>query len=162
MQHMKMLRRTLILMVPPAGPARLISTLAALVFSTATATWADTYIFQIIDVPFVDAAETELFGIDNAGHIVGSYEDANGVRQGFVLKGGVFETISVSGATDTRAFGINDAGQITGRYLNNTDEPGVQHGFLRQSDGTFIAIDFPGQTFNYAWGVNDVGQVSGY
>ena len=84
------------------------------------------YHIEVVDVPFTGASETQLFGINNAGDIVGSYADANLVRKGFSLKNGVFETIAPEGATDTRAFGTNASGQITGRYK---DADGVQHGF---------------------------------
>ena len=116
------------------------------------------YHIEVVDVPFAGASETELFGINNAGDIVGSYADANAVRKGFWLRNGVFETIAPEGATDTRAFGINASGQITGRYK---DADGVQHGFLREPDGMFIAVN-PGAAFNYAWGINDTGQLTSY
>jgi len=116
------------------------------------------YHIEVVDVPFAGASETELFGINNAGDIVGSYADANAVRKGFWLRNGVFETIAPEGATDTRAFGINASGQITGRYK---DADGVQHGFLREPDGTFIVVN-PGAAFNYAWGINDTGQLTSY
>ena len=116
------------------------------------------YHIEVVDVPFADASETELFGINNAGDIVGSYADANAVRKGFWLKNGVFETIAPEGATDTRAFGINASGQITGRYK---DMDGVQHGFLREPDGMFITVN-PGAADNFAWGINDLGQLTSY
>ena len=116
------------------------------------------YHIEVVDVPFAGASETELFGINDAGDIVGSYADANAVRKGFWLRNGVFETIAPEGATDTRAFGINASGQITGRYK---DADGVQHGFLREPDGMFIAVN-PGAAINYAWGINDTGQLTSY
>ena len=116
------------------------------------------YHIEVVDVPFAGASETELFGINNAGDIVGSYVDANAVRKGFWLKNGVFETIAPEGATDTRAFGINASGQITGRYK---DADGVQHGFLREPDGMFITVN-PGAADNFAWGINDSGQLTSY
>ena len=116
------------------------------------------YHIDVVDVPFPGASETELFGINNAGDIVGSYVDANDVRKGFWLKNGVFETIAPEGATDTRAFGINASGQITGRYK---DANGVQHGFLREPDGLFITVN-PGAADNFAWGINDLGQLTSY
>lgn len=137
-------------------------TLLLLIGSASSSAATDPYVYTVIDVPFSGAVETEVFGVSNAGDMVGSYEDADGVRQGFVRKNCVFETLTVPGATNTRAFGINEAGQITGRYRNDDLDPSVQHGFLRQPDGTVVDVDFPGQTFNFAWGINDPGQVSGY
>jgi hypothetical protein len=67
-------------------------------------------------------------GINDAGQIVGTYglelkvdgKTIGSTTRGFVDNGGVFTTISVSGATpftDTFATGINDAGQIVGDYI---------------------------------------------
>lgn len=123
---------------------------------------ADPYVYSVVDVPLPGATETEVFGINNSGTLVGSYVDANGARQGFLLTGETVETITVPGATNTRAFGVNESGQITGRYRNDDLAPSVQHGFLRQPDGSVVDVDFPEQTFNFAWGINDSGQISGY
>src|ERR1700736_4719466 len=60
------------------------------------------------------ATFTNVYGINDAGQIVGTYGIADGTTQGFVDNGGVFTTISVPGATYTNAIGINDAGQIVG------------------------------------------------
>lgn len=43
----------------------------------------DLYVYSVVDVPIPGATETELFGINNAGAIVGSYTDATGVGRGF-------------------------------------------------------------------------------
>jgi uncharacterized membrane protein len=39
---------------------------------------------------------------------------------------------------------------------------GINHGFLRKSNGTFTTVDFPGTTFNQLLGLNDVAQAAGY
>src|SRR5215467_646140 len=70
------------------------------------------YSFTTIDVP--GAINTQAFGINDSGQIVGFFDDALG-GHGFVLDtGGNFTTIDVPGASSTRAFGINDSGQIVG------------------------------------------------
>jgi probable HAF family extracellular repeat protein len=75
-------------------------------------------------------AGTDAFGINDAGQIVGSFNDATGFH-GFLLTGGVFTTIDAPGSTTplpfTQIFGINDAGQIVGRF---SDATFVDHGFL--------------------------------
>ncbi len=120
---------------------------------------ATIYTFEIIDVPFENASETELFGINNHGMAVGTYLDATGTRCGFILdtQTGSFTDYAVDGATGTRLFGINDAGTITGYW----QEPGFQHGFFDES-GTVTNIDRPGFETNFAWGINDSGQIAGY
>ncbi|TPV94319.1 MAG: hypothetical protein B7733_16005, partial [Myxococcales bacterium FL481] len=117
--------------------------------------------FDVVDVPFDGATNTEIFGINNAGHIVGSYLDADGVRHGFVRRYETFESITAPGSTNTRSFGINDWGDITGFY-RDADNPSIQHGYLLDWCGTFTDVDFPDQTFNYAWGINNRRQITGY
>src|SRR5262249_49433851 len=65
-------------------------------------------------------------GINNAGQIVGQYENAN-VFHGFLLSGGTYTTLDGPSAINfTVANGINDAGQIVGFYSNASGN----HGFL--------------------------------
>jgi hypothetical protein len=48
-----------------------------------------------------------------AGHIVGTYNDANG-SHGFLDSGGLFSSVPFTGFLDTFATGVNDSGQIVG------------------------------------------------
>ena len=57
--------------------------------------------FTSIDVP--GATQTLATGINDAGQIVGQYNDATGTH-GFLLNGGVFTTINVPGETGTIAY----------------------------------------------------------
>ena len=92
--------------------------------------------FATIDVP--GASNTQAFGINVHGDIVGSYL-ALGVTHGYLLSGGLFTTIDVPGANDTAARSINSRGDIVGGY----SVAGVVHGFLL-SGGLFTTIDVPG------------------
>lgn len=65
-------------------------------------------------------------GINNAGQIVGLYDDADGVTHGFIWSKGVFMTIDVPDAVRTEVYSINANGEIAGVY---DDEDGV-HGFV--------------------------------
>jgi hypothetical protein len=66
---------------------------------------------------------TQVFGLNNRGHIAGYVADdelLNGAR-GFVLAkgvGGPFTLIDFPGAPRTLVLGINDHGQIVGQYEN--------------------------------------------
>jgi len=84
---------------------------------------AASFTFTPIDVPF--ATDTEAFGINPGGQVVGGYFDKVGVH-GFLDDRGVFTPIDVPFATDTEAFGINPGGQVVGAYF---DKVGL-HGFL--------------------------------
>jgi probable HAF family extracellular repeat protein len=61
------------------------------------------------------------------GTVVGSYFDSLSMRQAFLLKGGIFQTLVVPGSTNDWAFGINLQGDIVGQY---DDALGNTHGFL--------------------------------
>jgi len=81
------------------------------------------YSYTTIDYP--GASQTKAFGINNAGKIVGWYEDATGVH-GFLYDGTTYTTFDYPGASWTEAYGINDRGDIVGRYK---DASGTYHGF---------------------------------
>ncbi|MBZ5493707.1 MAG: hypothetical protein LAO76_22540 [Acidobacteriia bacterium] len=112
--------------------------------------------YSNIDLP--GAAETDVSSINNAGRLVGSVLDANGVFHGFVTGGndGV-STFDFPGAAATFPQGLNEHGDIVGTYI---DDAGKIHAFLLQ-DGTFSNIDFPGAVFNSAIGINNQGEVAG-
>jgi probable HAF family extracellular repeat protein len=57
------------------------------------------------------------FGINNRGHVVGFYLDADQVRHGFLFRNGEFTTIDHPlAAADTQAHDLNDRAQIAGLY----------------------------------------------
>ncbi len=67
--------------------------------------------FTQIDVP--NSKQTEVFGINNGGDIVGRFLDASGKNHGFLRRGTTFTTIDYAGP-NTFAFGINNKGTIVG------------------------------------------------
>lgn len=62
------------------------------------------------DVP--RSLSTGALGINNAGHITGSYDDPAGRHHGFLLKRGRYSRIDAPGRTLTDAWGLNDRDQI--------------------------------------------------
>jgi YVTN family beta-propeller protein len=68
------------------------------------------------------------------------------------------ETIDPPGSVSTFPESVNSLGQIAGTF---TDAAAVQHGFLRQRNGSFITIDPPGSVLTAAFGINDVGTIVG-
>jgi len=92
------------------------------------------YTFTPIDFP--GATRTFANGINNAGQIVGQYNDASNTPHGFLLDvDGSYTTLDVPGAIrSTSAGGINDAGQIVGNY-RDADAAGTYHGFVATSGG---------------------------
>ena len=92
---------------------------------------SDEATFTTIDFP--GASSTIAVGVNPRGEIVGAYDDADGVRHGFLLSGDQFTSFDFPGASFTVAFGINSRGDIVGWYMT----AGVSHGFLlsREDDG---------------------------
>jgi uncharacterized membrane protein len=83
--------------------------------------------YSVIDPP--DSTGTALYGINDAGQMIGFYRDANQASHGLVLSDGEYSTLDVPGSTLTAAYGINNAGQIVGTYR---DAAGY-HGFIATS-----------------------------
>ena len=73
---------------------------------------AASYTFAPFDVP--GAIRTEAYGINDAGQIVGNYQDASAATHGFLYTAGIFTSLDVPGALTTYAQGINNRGQIVG------------------------------------------------
>jgi len=110
----------------------------------------------VIDFP--GHSNNSAFGINDAGDIVGSYDN---FQHGFLLHQGVFTTIDVPNAIITIPLGINNVGQIVGQY--QTGGPQDSHGFLL-SNGVYTTIDFPGApdgSHSTAVGINNYGFIIG-
>jgi hypothetical protein len=110
----------------------------------------------ILQDPASASSITRPNGINNAGDVVGSYDN----RHGFIYHNGVYTTIDdPNGVNGTWAQGINDHGQIVGYYKDGNN---VQHGFI-DSGGIFTTIDDPlGVHGTAVTGINNSDQVVGY
>jgi hypothetical protein len=89
-------------------------------------------------------------GLNPAGAIAGAYLDASNVYHGYVrAPDGTIRTFDAPGAGTAAGQGtfasltggINPVGVITGGYV---DPSGVNHGFVRASDGSITTFDVPG------------------
>src|SRR2546426_462831 len=78
--------------------------------------------FTTINLP--GACSTNVFGINDTGHMVGMYSDCSGHSHGFVQTGTSVTNIDVPGASRIEARGINNAGQIVGLYQDSTGSHG--------------------------------------
>jgi hypothetical protein len=117
--------------------------------------------YSFFDVPGVDKVNyigTIVNAINNAGVVVGSYSDKNGVNHGFSKSGDRYRTIDVPGADSTVIQGINNEGDVSGVYHT----AGVGHGFVLSRNGDLTTIDGPGATFTALGGVSENGNVAGY
>ena len=129
--------------------------LALLFVNAAAQTPALTFKFKTINV--AGAQSTGIYGINNAGAMVGSYVDSGGVRHGFELLGGKLAKIDDPKGTGTYCFGINKSGAIVGYYATSSF---AAQAFLYQK-GKFTDIGPAGATGSQALGINDSGDING-
>jgi uncharacterized membrane protein len=113
--------------------------------------------YSNIDLPGV--VSTLASNLNNAGRIVGTFQDSGNVFHGYVTesKGG-FTVIDFPGSTATFAEGLNDHGDLVGSY---NDDAGITHGFLLQN-GSFTTVDVPNSTFNFPIQINNKGEIVGF
>jgi len=114
------------------------------------------YSFTTIDP--AGSSATFAQGVNNAGQIVGNFNDAQNVSHGFLRSSaGAYTTFDFPGATGTYAADINSAGQIIGTY---TDSAFNTHSYLL-SGGAFSPLIYPGSVQTLAYGINTAGQIVG-
>jgi probable HAF family extracellular repeat protein len=102
------------------------------------------------------AVNTQVFGINDQGDIVGTYTLRSGHSRGFLFSHGSYRDIGLgvrSGAT-----AINNAGQIVGVY-NDCAKVCATHGF-RFDGQAYTTFDVPNSTDTAPAGINDAGVVT--
>jgi uncharacterized membrane protein len=136
---------------------------AGLIFMLAVATCAADapklrFKFTSVEVPGAKATFTT--GINNAGVMVGTYEDSAGTYHGYILKDGKVTTLDAPHSTTTSVGNIkpNGSTEIVGGYLNAR---GRELGFL-YINGHYSDIRGPkGSTAAAANAINDDGDIVG-
>jgi probable HAF family extracellular repeat protein len=99
-------------------------------------------------------------GVNNAGQIVGWYQEADG--HGFLDVGGLFTSIDDPLGYDNSASGINNSGQIVGTWVDGNTLNGYLYNGYLYSGGVFTpVIDPSATTRTWASGINDSGQICG-
>lgn len=112
---------------------------------------AQTGIYTRVDPPFPSVSGYGATGINNAGVIVGGFDE-----HGYLDDHGAFTQIDVPGATFTLPRGINNVGVIAGIYCNAE----ACHGFTLDN-GHFMTVDVPGAMLTDIFAINDQGQLVG-
>jgi probable HAF family extracellular repeat protein len=105
--------------------------------------------------------QTQAFGINNRGQVVGEYLDADGRFHGYLWEKEQLTTIDGPDGTGASATDINDRGQIVGVYRNPTippTDPESRDGFLL-SKGDYTTFDTPGPGATVPLGINNRGQI---
>ena len=104
--------------------------------------------------PEDDAPDSEAFGINDGGNIVGMAGDGFGSEVGFLRAQGRYAKLEVPGVNGEQAIGINKAGLVTLAWASN-DYFGVS-----LYDGTtYQDISVPNGTNSYHGGINNNGDV---
>jgi hypothetical protein len=136
--------------------AKAIGVLAALGVLAAHPAAGQKYTFKKDDISKAD--QTTLYGINNAGTVVGDTIDNTGAQQCYMLMGKTKTAIIDPAAPISSCFGISGTGAIAGSYPANS----FSNGFV-YTNGAFTDIIFPTATAGtIAYGVNDNGEVSGF
>ena len=112
--------------------------------------------FVTLDDPAASSYGTSAMGINDAGSIVGTYNDINDVAHGFLYSNGAYTNFDCPNSTATNASGINASGQIVGFCWYNS----TYHGFLL-SNNVYTPIDFPQAALTYLYDINDAGAMAG-
>jgi probable HAF family extracellular repeat protein len=116
--------------------------------------------FTTVPLPLPPGARFAIpYDINDAGQIVGSFEDSSvNLPRGFLYDAGVLTTIDVPGGIATGVSGISDAGKMVGGF--GVPGGGAQ-GFIRDSDGSITLFDGPRGDRCCPQDINDAGQIAG-
>lgn len=115
---------------------------------------------------FPGASDTNAFGINKAGTVVGQWDvaDANGntlVVHSFLWSNGTFTQFDFPGAADTYLYGINDHGDLVGGWDAAITSPN-EHGFVCSKEQCFsFDVPAPGTTGTQGDDINSKGQIVG-
>ena len=115
--------------------------------------------FHTVNVP--RATQTYPSGINNAGVMVGNYEDNANAFHAYILKGKKITTLNVPHGSNTSASHLTRKGpiQVVGSYKNSA---GRYIGFVYQN-GKYTDIPGPkGAIASGANGISDGGRIVGY
>ena len=115
--------------------------------------------------PLAAPNSTFAMGENNAGTIVGNYQDHAGNEHGFIYQHGTFTTVDMPGASGTYLNAINNNGEIVGSYYTPSEYhfpyfPNV-HGLI-YDNGTLATLDNGDNSNTNLTGINDAGVIVGY
>lgn len=109
------------------------------------------------DVTIVGAANSQAWGLNNEGTVVGRTFDATSNYRAFVNTGTGPVDLGTLGGTNSMAAAVNDAGQIVGSADNAA---GQSRAFLYQ-DGSMTNLGTFGGDASHGWGINAAGATVG-
>lgn len=110
------------------------------------------------EISFPGSALTRAYGINDAGDIVGQFQNDDAINRPFLLRNGVYQELQLvsppGGAQSALATGISDSGLVIGTYR---DAANATRTWVREFDGSYAYPELPGA----GWGINDARQISG-
>jgi hypothetical protein len=112
--------------------------------------------YTLIDYPASGVTITTARGINDAGTIVGRWDNSTGTH-GFILQNGIYTNYNVPGSTVTGLWFINNNGQFGGDYET---PDGVTHGLI-VSGSTITTITIPNSPTTIIHDLNDNGLAVG-
>jgi uncharacterized membrane protein len=117
--------------------------------------------YSFTELSFPGSTATSAAGINDAGHIVGTYWQ-EGRAHGFVFRDGAYTSIAFPNALQTQLHGISQEGDIVGSYGVDDGQSGmVFHGFLMTRSGDFKEFQHPDFRYGMAMGIAADGTVVG-
>jgi uncharacterized membrane protein len=131
-------------------------------FALANPSFAISFVFENVDHPASSFPSfSQATGVNNAGHIVGSYQVDSPTltyTTSFIRDDSGYSDIIYPGAIDTHAAAINNAGIIVGSYWDGFSTG--QRAFVYDEIG-YTPFDRPGATRTNLFDINDTGLMIG-
>ena len=122
------------------------------------------YTFHPVDSPAELGGFASVYGLNNAGVLVGNFLTVDGDLDGFVFRNGEFIDVAVPGVTsdDRGALNeVNDHGQAVGAFTDG--DTGILHSFILNRHGEFSMLpDVPDAVLTEATGINNAGEIVGF
>ncbi len=110
---------------------------------------------------FPGANDTQGYGVNDHGEVIGQYTDAGGAVHAYRRVDGRYSTIDLPGGVQTVPLSVNNAGQIAGEFIRTDGTVG--YGYLQAADGSFTLYSAAGAPAESTFfiSVNNLGEVLG-
>jgi probable HAF family extracellular repeat protein len=105
--------------------------------------------------------DTQAFGINDLGSVIGVYNDSTGNSHAFVRRDGIYKNVDIAGGLPTLPLSINDREEIAGEYAGTATTNGF--GYVQQKNGTVSIVTAPGSVpqGTYFISINNRDQILG-
>ena len=119
----------------------------------------DSGVIEPIEYP--GGSDTQAFGINDLGSVIGIYNDSAGSTHAFVRRDGVYRNADLAGGLPTQPLSINDREEIAGEYAGTATTNGF--GYVQQENGTVSIVTAPGSIpqGTYFISINNRDQILG-